>query len=47
MLSLRSMTEDDLPAVRAWPRLPHVARWWTPQTEPTDAPVAIYRLAAL
>lgn len=32
MLSLRPMTEDDLPAVQAWLRLPHVARWWTPQT---------------
>lgn len=30
MLSLRLMTEDDLPAVQAWLGLPHVARWWTP-----------------
>ncbi len=28
MLSLRLMAEDDLPAVEAWMRLPHVARWW-------------------
>jgi RimJ/RimL family protein N-acetyltransferase len=27
VLSLRLMTEDDLPAVRAWLGLPHVARW--------------------
>jgi hypothetical protein len=32
MLFLRCTTEDDLPAVQAWLRLPHVARWWTPQT---------------
>lgn len=30
MLSLRLMTVDDLPAVGAWLRLPHVARWWPP-----------------
>ncbi len=28
MLRLRPMTEDDLPAIRAWLELPHVARWW-------------------
>lgn len=28
------MTEADLPAVEAWLRLPHVARWWTPGTAP-------------
>lgn len=28
------MTEADLPAVEAWLRLPHVARWWTPGTTP-------------
>ena len=32
MLSLRSMTDNDLPAVQAGLRLPDVARWWTPQT---------------
>ena len=32
MLSLRSMTDNDLPAVQAGLRLPHMARWWTPQT---------------
>lgn len=32
MLSLRPMTEDDLPSVGTWLRLPHVARWWTPDT---------------
>jgi aminoglycoside 6'-N-acetyltransferase len=26
------MTGEDLPAVAAWLRLPHVARWWTPDT---------------
>ena len=34
VLSLRLMTEADLPAVEAWLRLPHVARWWTPDTTP-------------
>ena len=84
MLSLRPMTEEDVPAVRAWLGLPHVACWWadyaTPEqdvakyrgrihgtsggptvmltitwdddavrpvaTEPTDSPLAIYRLPA-
>src|SRR5690242_5207895 len=36
------MTEDDLPAVQAWLRLPHVARWWTPQTTP-EQEIAKYR----
>jgi aminoglycoside 6'-N-acetyltransferase len=26
------MTGADLPAVETWLRLPHVARWWTPDT---------------
>jgi len=41
-LWLRPMTEDDLAAVDDWLRLPHVARWWTPNTTAT-AEVAIYR----
>jgi aminoglycoside 6'-N-acetyltransferase len=32
MLVLRPMSEEDLPAVAAWLRLPHVARWWTSET---------------
>jgi aminoglycoside 6'-N-acetyltransferase len=32
VLSLRPMTEEDLPTVEAWLRQPHVARWWTPDT---------------
>jgi hypothetical protein len=41
------MTEADLRAVEAWLRLPHVARWWTPNTtEVRDTPMAIYRLPA-
>ena len=32
VLSLRPMTEADLPLVEAWLRLPHVARWWTPDS---------------
>jgi aminoglycoside 6'-N-acetyltransferase len=32
VLSLRSMTEVDLPQVEAWLRQPHVARWWTADT---------------
>jgi RimJ/RimL family protein N-acetyltransferase len=42
VLSLRLMTEADLPAVEAWLRLPHVARWWTPGTTP-EAETAKYR----
>lgn len=34
MLSLRPMTAADLPAVEVWLSLPHVARWWTPDTLP-------------
>jgi aminoglycoside 6'-N-acetyltransferase len=36
------MTEADLPAVEAWLRLPHVARWWTPNTT-AEAEIAKYR----
>jgi aminoglycoside 6'-N-acetyltransferase len=36
------MTEADLPAVEAWLRLPHVARWWTPGTTP-ETETAKYR----
>lgn len=36
------MNEDDLPAVEAWLRLPHVARWWTPDTT-AEREVAKYR----
>jgi aminoglycoside 6'-N-acetyltransferase len=36
------MTEADLPAVEAWLRLPHVARWWTPDTT-AEAEIAEYR----
>lgn len=42
VLSLRPMTEADLPAVEAWLRLPHVARWWTPDTT-AEAEIAKYR----
>ena len=42
MLSLRPMTEADLPAVEAWIRRPHVARWWTPDTT-AEAETARYR----
>lgn len=42
MLSLRPMTENDLPAVETWLRLPHVARWWTPDTT-AEAEIAKYR----
>ena len=40
-LSLRPMTETDLPLVEGWLRLPHVARWWGPDTP--VATVARYR----
>jgi aminoglycoside 6'-N-acetyltransferase len=30
------MAEDDLPAVRAWLDLPHVAPWWIPDTTPAE-----------
>jgi aminoglycoside 6'-N-acetyltransferase len=36
VLSLRLMTEDDLPAVQAWLGRPHVARWWPPDTLPEE-----------
>jgi aminoglycoside 6'-N-acetyltransferase len=36
------MTEEDLPAVAAWLRLSHVARWWTPDTA-AGAEIAKYR----
>ena len=42
MLVLRPMSEEDLPAVEAWLRLPHVARWWTPDTT-AEAEIAKYR----
>ena len=42
MLSLRSMHEADLPAVEVWLHLPHVARWWTPDTT-AEREVAKYR----
>ena len=42
MISLSPMTEQDLPAVEAWLRLPHVARWWTPDTTPEEQ-IAKYR----
>jgi aminoglycoside 6'-N-acetyltransferase len=42
MLSLRAITEADLPAVEAWLALPHVARWWTPDATP-EAETAKYR----
>lgn len=32
MLRLRPMTSDDLPVVRGWLDLPHVARWWLADT---------------
>jgi aminoglycoside 6'-N-acetyltransferase len=37
------MTEEDLPRIAAWLRLPHVARWWTPDTT-ADAELGTYRL---
>lgn len=40
-LSLRPMTKHDLAVIRAWLDLPHVARWWTPDTT-ADAEVADY-----
>jgi RimJ/RimL family protein N-acetyltransferase len=36
------MSEEDLPAVEAWLRLPHVARWWTPDTT-AEEEIARYR----
>lgn len=37
------MREDDLPAIDAWLRLPHVARWWTPETT-AEAVISEYLL---
>jgi RimJ/RimL family protein N-acetyltransferase len=42
VLSLRPMNVNDLPAVEGWLRLPHVARWWTPNGTPEQS-VAKYR----
>jgi aminoglycoside 6'-N-acetyltransferase len=42
VLLLRPMTEEDLPAVGAWLQLPHVARWWTPDTT-AEEEIAKYR----
>ena len=42
MLFLRPMTEADLPLVEAWLGLPHVARWWTPDTTAAEE-IAKYR----
>ena len=42
-LSLRPMAEDDLPSIGAWLRLPHVARWWTPDTT-AEEELSKYRL---
>jgi len=42
VLSLRPMTEDDLLAVEAWMRLPHVARWWLAGTT-AEQEIARYR----
>jgi aminoglycoside 6'-N-acetyltransferase len=39
--SLRPMVAEDLPAIRAWLDLPHVARWWTPETT-AEAEMADY-----
>jgi aminoglycoside 6'-N-acetyltransferase len=39
---LRPMSEGDLPVVEAWLRLPHVARWWTPDTTAAQE-IARYR----
>lgn len=36
------MTGEDLPAIEAWLRLPHVARWWTPDTR-AGQEIAKYR----
>ena len=41
-ISLRPMTDEDLPGIDVWLRLPHVARWWTPDTT-AEAELAKYR----
>lgn len=41
-LRLRPMVGADLAAVQAWLGLPHVARWWTPDTT-AGAKIAQYR----
>jgi RimJ/RimL family protein N-acetyltransferase len=41
-ISLRPMTDEDLPGIDAWLRLPHVARWWTPDTT-AEAELAKYQ----
>jgi len=41
VLSLRPMTEADLPAVEAWLGRPHIARWWSDVS--AEAETAKYR----
>jgi aminoglycoside 6'-N-acetyltransferase len=42
VLSLRPMTEEDLPAIQTWLGLSHVARWWAAYATP-EQDVAKYR----
>jgi len=42
MLSLRPMTEQDLPLVADWLREPHLAPWWIPDTT-VEAEISDYR----
>jgi aminoglycoside 6'-N-acetyltransferase len=42
MIRLRPMVDADLPQVGRWLLLPHVARWWTPETTPQEQ-LAKYR----
>lgn len=42
MPSVRPMTVEDLPLVEGWLRMPHVARWWTPDTT-AEAEIGKYR----
>jgi len=43
MLTLRPMTEDDLPNVADWLLQVHVARWWTSTTTPEEV-ISLYQL---
>jgi aminoglycoside 6'-N-acetyltransferase len=42
VIAVGPMTLTDLPTVEGWLALPHVARWWTPETTP-QAEISNYR----
>jgi aminoglycoside 6'-N-acetyltransferase len=44
--TFRSVSKSDLPLLRQWRRLPHVARWWgSPTVEPEDEKLLDHNIA--